>query len=374
MSKPPRRVARIIRLLARVTLGVVVLAIVAGGVAWMRSDNECPAPGSPVEGDAMRGYLRCDYGPPSVLRLASLSRPVPADSEVLVRIHAVSLNPADWHELRGTPAVARIGMGLRKPAGLRIGSDFAGVVELVGSRVSRFQPGDSVWGARTGAFAEYVTVREGRLMPKPARITLEQAAAIPVAAVTALQGVRDQGGVRSGQRVLVNGASGGVGTFAVQVAKAMGAHVTGVCSSRNVALVQSLGADRVIDYTTTDFTTLGERYDVIVDMVGNHSLSALGGVLASGGTYVMVGGPKGDWIDPLPRAAATVARGWIGKERWRFFIASFSTPDLTYLNELVESGRMTPVVDRTYPFDSLPAAMEYLESGRARGKVVVRVP
>lgn len=373
MPKPQRRVARVFRFLVRLTLALVVVAAVALGVAWWRSDNECPSPGSAAAGDAMRAYLRCEYGPPSALRVASLEKPVPADTQVLVRVHAVSLNPADWHDLRGTPFIARAMLGLRKPSEVRIGSDFAGVVEAVGARVTRFHPGDSVWGARTGAFAEYVTVREERLMPKPARLTMEEAAAIPVAAITALQGVRDQGGVRSGQRILINGASGGVGTFAVQVAKALGAHVTGVCSSRNVALVQSLGADRVIDYTASDFTTQPERYDVVVDMVGNHALSALARTLAPGGTYVMIGGPSGRWFDPLPRVAATVARGWFGKERWRFFIAQFNAPDLTYLNEMIESGRVTPVVDRTYPFDSLPAAMAYLETGRARGKVVVQV-
>ena len=211
-------------------------------------------------------------------------------------------------------------------------------------------------------------------MPKPARITMAQAASIPIAAITALQGVRDQGAVRAGSRVLVNGASGGVGTYAVQIAKALGAEVTGVCSSRNAAMVRAIGADHVIDYTTVDFTQQPDRYDVIIDMVGNHPLGTMRQVLAPRGTYVMIGGPSGRWFDPMPRAAATMVYSWLGDQPMHFFIARITQPDLDVLRALIDSGKVTPVVDRTYRFDQLPEAMAYLETGRARGKVVVSIP
>lgn len=374
MGSKPGRLGRVIRLVGKLVVLLLVVGVAWGGMSYVRSSNDCPQPGRALPTDGMKGYVHCEYGPPSVLRLETLPKPAPNDSQVLVRVHAVSLNPADWHGMRGTPMIARPSMGWRVPSEVAAGTDFAGVVESVGKQVTRLQPGDTVFGAGNGSFAEYVVARESRVMKKPARITMEQAAAIPVAAITALQGVRDQGQVRAGQRVLVNGASGGVGTFAVQVATSLGAVVTGVCSGRNVALVQSLGADRVIDYTKADFTTQSERYDVIIDMVGNHSLSALQGVLVPGGTYVMIGGPSGRWFDPLPRAAATMIRSALGDQPMRFFIASFTEPDLRTLQSLVDSGRVTPVVDRTYGFDKLPEAMTYLETGRARGKVVVTVP
>ncbi|MBK9976794.1 MAG: NAD(P)-dependent alcohol dehydrogenase [Gemmatimonadetes bacterium] len=322
----------------------------------------------------MRAYIHCAYGPPSALRYETLPRPVPNDSQVMVRVLAVSVNPADWHEMRGTPMIARPSMGWRVPSEIAMGTDFAGVVETVGKRVTRFHPGDSVFGAASGAFAEYVVARESRLMPKPARITMAQAASIPIAAITALQGVRDQGAVRAGSRVLVNGASGGVGTYAVQIAKALGAEVTGVCSSRNAAMVRAIGADHVIDYTTVDFTQQPDRYDVIIDMVGNHPLGTMRQVLAPRGTYVMIGGPSGRWFDPMPRAAATMVYSWLGDQPMHFFIARITQPDLDVLRALIDSGKVTPVVDRTYRFDQLPEAMAYLETGRARGKVVVSIP
>ena len=374
MARNPGRLAKVIRFVGKAVLLVVVIAVAWGAVSYVRSSNDCPQPGRAVPANGMKAYVHCEYGPPSVLRLETLPKPSPNDSQVLVRVHAVSLNPADWHMMRGTPMIARPSMGWRVPSDIAAGTDFAGVVESVGRQVTQLQPGDTVFGAGDGSFSEYVLARPSRVMRKPARISMEQAAAIPVAAITALQGVRDQGQVQAGQRVLVNGASGGVGTFAVQVAKSLGAVVTGVCSGRNVALVQSLGADRVIDYTKADFTTQPERYDVIIDMVGNHPLGVLRDVLAPRGTYVMIGGPSGRWFDPLPRAAATMVRSAIGDHPMRFFIASFNEPDLRTLQALVDSGKVTPVVDRTYRFDQLPEAMTYLETGRARGKVVVTVP
>jgi NADPH:quinone reductase-like Zn-dependent oxidoreductase len=232
-----------------------------------------------------------------------------------------------------------------------------------------------VFGGRTGALAEYVTVREdGGVALKPRNVTFEQAAAVPVAAITALQGLRDQGGVRPGQRVLINGASGGVGTFAVQIAKSFGAHVTGVCSTRNVELVRSIGADEVIDYTKENFTDGAQRYDLIIDNVGNHSLSKLKRVLAPDGKYIMIGGPSGGWIDPLPRAFAALAMSKVTGQEMRFFISKMSQTDLTLLADLMASGKVTPVIDRRYPLSEVREAMRYLETGHARGKVVLTMP
>jgi NADPH:quinone reductase-like Zn-dependent oxidoreductase len=353
-------------------LVAVVLGIGAFTVAYARSTNDCPLPGGTV-GDGNQAWIQCEFGAPDVLRLHTFARPTPSDSEVLVRVHAVSLNPADWHYMRGTPYLARMVMGLRKPSAVETGTDFAGVVAQVGAAVTTVTVGDTVFGAANGAFRQWVTVRASRVVRKPVAVTLEQAASIPVAGITALQGVRDHGKVGPGMRVLVNGASGGVGTFAVQIAKALGAQVTGVCSSRNVELVQSLGAERVIDYTREDFTATDERYDVIVDMVGNHPLGALRRVLTPTGTYVMIGGSSGSWVDPLPRVAMNALYDRFGDQRMRFFIAKITAADLGAMQRLIEAGQVQPVIDKTYPFSELPQAMRYLETGRARGKVVVRV-
>jgi NADPH:quinone reductase-like Zn-dependent oxidoreductase len=263
-------------------------------------------------------------------------------------------------------------MGLRKPKSIRIGVDFAGTVESVGRNVTRFKPGDEVFGGRTGALAEYVAVRADRaVVPKPPGVTFEQAAAVPVAAVTALQGLRDEGRLAPGQKVLVNGASGGVGTFAVQIAKALGADVTGVCSSRNVELVRSIGADRVVDYTKEDFTKSGERYDLILDNVGNRSLSECRRALKPTGRYVMVGGPPGRWIDPLPRAGSAFLLSRFVSQELLFFVAKLNPQDLATLGELVQAGKVRPVIDRRYALRDAPSAIRYLEEGHARGKVVI---
>jgi NADPH:quinone reductase-like Zn-dependent oxidoreductase len=276
-----------------------------------------------------------------------------------------------WHYMRGTPYIARPTMGLRRPKEIRLGVDFAGEVEAVGAAVTRFAPGDEVFGARTGALAEYLTIRADRVVAKPANVTFEQAAAVPVAGLTALQALRDQAGVGAGEKVLINGASGGVGTFAVQIAKMLGAEVTGVSSTRNVELVQSLGADHVIDYTMENFTRGTRRYDVIIDNVGNHALSDLTRVLEPGGRYVMVGGPSGTWIAPIPRVLAMMVRSWFVDHELRFFISEANPQDLSLLADLMQSGAVTPVIDRSYPLAEAPAAIEYLETGRARGKVIV---
>jgi NADPH:quinone reductase-like Zn-dependent oxidoreductase len=322
----------------------------------------------------MKAVVYCDYGPPDVLRIEAAEKPIPTDSQVLVRVRAASVNPLEWHYMRGAPYFARFGMGLRKPVNTRLGVDFSGVVESVGRSVTQFKPGDEVFGGRTGALAEYVTVREnGNVVLKPSNITFEQAATVPVAAITALQGLRDKGQVKPGQRVLINGASGGVGTFAVQIAKSLGANVTGVCSTRNVEMVRSIGADQVVDYTKDDFTTGAERYDVILDNVGNRSLSDIRRVLKPDGKYVMVGGPSGKWVDPLPRVLHMLVTSPFVKQDMTMFISELNKQDLTILRDLMASGKMTPVIDRRYSMTEIGPAIEYLETGRARGKVVIAV-
>lgn len=367
----PRRT--VFRWISRFVLVLLTGLLLLFGVAWVRSSNDCPAPGAAVAEPSMRAVIQCDFGAPEVLRLATIARPVPTDSQVLVRVRASSINPADWHAMRGEPYLARFAMGWRKPTDIHFGTDFAGTVESVGRAVTTLRVGDSVFGVRTGALAQYVTVRASRIATMPPGSTFAEAAAMPVAAITALQGVRDQGQVRAGHKVLVNGASGGVGTFAVQIARSLGATVTGVCSTRNVDLVTSLGADRVIDYTTTDFTTQGERYDVIIDNVGNHSLSAMAKLLTPGGTYVMVGGQPGRWLAPMPRAGAAMLRTKLGGPAMKFFIAEVTTSDLQVLRELVATGRMRSVIDRSYPLDKVQEAVAYVETGRARGKVIVTI-
>jgi NADPH:quinone reductase-like Zn-dependent oxidoreductase len=357
------------------TLGAIPLALlVAFLVAYVRSDNACGERDAAAPRDPMKAVVYCDYGPPDVLELADVEKPVPTDDQVLVRVRAAAVNPLDWHFMRGTPYIGRLGMGLRRPKGTRLGVDFAGTVESAGRNVTQFKPGDEVFGGRTGAFAEYVAVRADRgVVLKPASLSFEQAAAVPVAAITALQALRDEGAVRPGQKVLINGASGGVGTFAVQIAKSFGAEVTGVCSTRNVDLVRSIGADHVLDYTKADFTRGAERYDLIVDNVGNHSLPALRRVLKPDGKYVMVGGPSGRWIDPLPRAAGAFLLSRFGSQDMRFFLSALNKQDLTVLSDLMQAGKVTPVIDRRYRLSEIESAIRYLEGGRARGKVVVTV-
>ncbi|HVS32635.1 MAG TPA: NAD(P)-dependent alcohol dehydrogenase [Thermoanaerobaculia bacterium] len=321
----------------------------------------------------MKAIVYCDYGSPDVLRLQDIEKPAPADDQVLVRVRAASANPLDWHYMRGEPYVMRMETGLRKPEITRLGVDFAGTVEAVGRDVTQFKPGDEVFGGRTGAFAEYVTVREQGVVTKPSNMTFEQAAGVPIAATTALQALRDKGKVQPGQRVLINGASGGVGTFAVQIAKSFGAHVTGVCSTRNVELVRSLGADAVFDYTQQNFTQSGQRFDVIVDMVGNHSMSAYRRVLNPNGIYVMVGGPKGRWIAPMDRLARMAVVSPFVKQEFGMLMAQLRNADLIVLRDLMQTGKVTPVVDRRYRLSEVPEAIRYLETGRARGKVVIVV-
>jgi NADPH:quinone reductase-like Zn-dependent oxidoreductase len=336
---------------------------------------QTPPPGGAPR---MKAFVYQEYGSPDVLRLEELEKPVPADDQILVKVRAAAVNPLDWHYMEGTPYIVRLlEFGLLRPKVTRLGVDLAGQVEAVGNKVTQFKPGDEVYGQRFGAFGEYVVIREDRaLVLKPAGVTFEQAAALPVAAITALQGLRDKGKVQPGHKVLINGASGGVGTFAVQLAKNMGAEVTGVCSGRNVALVRSLGADHVIDYTKEDFTKNGQRYDAILDNVANHSFSENIHSLNPDGKYVLIGGGGPDdqgFVGPLilPIKAALMRR--FVTQEVGFMVAEVTKKDLTYLVDLVQSGNLKVVIDKTYPLSQLPEAMRYLETGRARGKVVITV-
>jgi NADPH:quinone reductase-like Zn-dependent oxidoreductase len=331
----------------------------------------------PTVPSRMKAYVYRDFGPPDVLRLEEVDKPVPNDNQLLIRVRGVSVNPLDWHYMEGTPYLGRLfEFGILKPANTRLGVDYAGTVEAVGKDVTQFKPGDEVYGNRFGAFAEYICATDKALALKPANLTFEQAASIPVAAVTALQGLRDKGKLQPGQKVLINGASGGVGTFAVQIAKTMGAEVTGVCSGRNVELVRSLGADHVIDYTKEDFTKGGQRYDLIIDNVGNRSALECTRVLNPQGKLVMIGGggPEDQgFIGPLINPLKMVVLKPLITQEVGSMLAQMTQKDLTILADLIQTGKVTPVIDKTYPFSQLPDAMRYLETGRARGKVVVTV-
>ncbi len=363
------------RILGWGAAAIVVALFTTGLVAWFRSTNICDGPAAATPRTPMKAVVYCDYGSPDVLKVDVLEKPVPSDSQLLIKVRAAAVNPLEWHYMRGEPYIARLDMGLRKPANIRLGVDYSGVVEAVGKRVTQFKPGDEVFGGRTGALAEYITAWEGgAVVVKPANLTFEQAAAVPVAALTALQGLRDKGKLQPGETVLINGASGGVGTFAVQIAKALGANVTGVCSTRNVELVKSIGADQVIDYTKENFTEGTQRYDLILDNVGNHSLSDTRRALKPTGRYVMVGGPSGKWVDPMPRAFGAMVQSRFVDQDMSFFMSELNKKDLTFLRDLMASGKVTPVIDRTYPLSDVAEAIRYLETGRARGKVVVTMP
>jgi NADPH:quinone reductase-like Zn-dependent oxidoreductase len=329
----------------------------------------------------MKAYVLTSYGSPDALELKHVAQPAPGPGEVLVRVRAASVQPADWHLMRGEPFISRLmpgPLGLRRPRITILGADVAGEVEAVGPGVTRFQPGDEVFAmtAKGGGFAEYVCVPETELAPKPAKLSFEEAAAVPLAAGTALLALRDQGRVRPGQRVLVNGASGGVGTFAVQLAKAYGAHVTGVCSTRNLDLVRSLGADEVVDRTKEDFTRGGQVYDVLLYIAGNRSFSECRRVLARKGVCVLIGGAASRWLQPAGHVFATLAASAFVSQKavlTDVLSARGNRRNLEELTDLVEDGRLTPVVDRVYDFAELRAAIRYQEEGQAPGKVVVRV-
>jgi NADPH:quinone reductase-like Zn-dependent oxidoreductase len=332
------------------------------------------------EENVMKAFVLRSYGSPDVLDLTEIDTPAPGDDEVLVRVRATSVQPYDWHHMRGEPYIARLmggGLGLRGPKFGILGADVAGQVEAVGRHVTGFRRGDEVFAQlKHGGFAEYVCVQEGELAPKPKNLSFEQAAAVPLAANTALLALRDQGRIQPGQKVLINGASGGVGTFAVQIARAFGAKVTGVCSTRNVDLVRSIGANEVVDYTTEDFTRNGRRYDLLLDIAGSRPASACRRVLTPKGTYVAIGGPASRWLQPAGRVFSALAVSPFVSQRIVMADVVRCTENkrnLMTLTELIEDGKITPVIDRSYPFEEIPAAVEYQEGGHAPGKVVIAV-
>ena len=323
----------------------------------------------------MKAIICHQYGSPDVLTHERVPKPTPNDNEILVKVHATSVNAGDWHLMRGDPFLIRLGAGLRNPKTKILGADVAGQVEAVGSNVTQFRPGDEVFGDLSrygfGAFAEYIAAPEDAFVRKPANLTFAQAAAVPEAAVTALQALRDHGQIQAGQKVLINGASGGVGTFAVQIAKALGAEVTGVCSTRKVEMVRSIGADHVIDYTKEDFTQNGRQYDLILAVGGNVPISAYRRALSPQGRYVMIGGSSMKQL-----FQAMLLGPWLsmtGNQKLGLMLVKPTQMDLAFVAALLEDGKVVPVIDKAYPFSDLPDAIRYLEAGRAQGKVVINV-
>jgi NADPH:quinone reductase-like Zn-dependent oxidoreductase len=324
----------------------------------------------------MKAAIYRRYGPPeAVIQIEDIDKPLPKDNEVLIKVRTASVNPLDCVVL-GRPYIARIMFGLRKPRDIRLGVDVAGQVEAVGRTVTRFKPGEAVFGSCRGAFAEYACTSESKVVSKPDKLTFEQAASAPVAGLTALQGLRDKRQVQPGQKVLINGAAGGVGTFAVQIAKSFGAEVTGVCSTKNVDLVRSIGADQVIDYTQENFTESRPRYDLFFDLVGNHSLAACASVLNPNGIYIMagvLGAPDGRWIGPLAPLLKTLVWSPFASQKMVVFLAKIRSEDLTLVRELMVAGKVTPVIETRYRLREVPQAVRYLGQKHARGKVVINL-
>jgi len=322
----------------------------------------------------MKAAVYRRYGPPeAVVQIEDVEKPVPKDNEVLIKVRAASVNPLDC-VVKGPPYIVRVMFGLRKPKDVRLGVDVAGHVEAVGRTVIQFKPGDAVFGSCRGAFAEYACASESKVVLKPDKVTFEQAASVPVAALTALQGVRDKRQVKPWQKVLINGAAGGVGTFAVQIAKSFGAEVTGVCSTRNVDMVRSIGADHVIDYTQENFTARGQSYDVFFDLVGNHSLAACGRVLKSNGIYILagvLGAPDGKWIGPMAPLLKTLMLSPFTGQKLVVVLAKIRGEDLIIMRELLEAGKVTPVIGRRYRLSEVPEAIRYLGQKHVRGKLVI---
>jgi len=367
---------RILKWITGAILVLLLIAFVVVFIAYWRSTNDCGH--TAALANPMKAIVYCDYGVAN-LKLQEIEKPAPADDQVLVKIRATSVNPYDWHFIEGTPKIMRLGVGLRKPKETRLGVDYAGTVEAVGKNVTQFKPGDEVFGGKSGAFAQYVCVRQDRLIAlKPTNITFDEAGAVDIAGVTALQAVRDKANVQPGQKVLINGASGGVGTFAVQIAKSLGAEVTGVCSTRNIDLVRSLGADHVIDYTKEDFTKSDQRYDVIIDNVASRTLSECRRVLTPNGKYVLIGGGSGvkDWhglFGPMTRAFRIMVTKRFVSQEMGMMLTDPKQKDLTDLADLMQSGKVKPVIDRSYKLSDISAAVAYVEEGHARGKVVIDV-
>jgi len=357
-------------------IGIVVVVAIGSLAVVLSHDSPCSAaPPLAANAPSMKAIVYRCYGSAEVLKFEEIAKPVAADDRVLVKVHAASVNPLDWHYMRGKPYIVRPMAGVGKPDSILMGADFAGTVEAVGKNVTQYKPGDEVFGDRDGAFGEYVSVREkGAMALKPTNMSMEQAAAVPIAGLTALQALRDKGKIQAGQKVLINGASGGVGTFAVQIAKTYGADVTGVCSTRNVAMVKSIGADHVIDYTKEDFTQGSVRYDLIIDNVGSHTLSEYRRVLTPNGKLVIVGGPSDDpWLGPLTTSVKAYLVSPFVSQKMIFMLAEANGEDLNVLRDLMQTGKLTPVIDRRYPLSETAQAISYLEQGHAKGKVIIAV-
>jgi NADPH:quinone reductase-like Zn-dependent oxidoreductase len=356
---------------------LLILVTIVGWlfIAYWTSSNDCQR-NAVTPNNPMKAILSCEYGAGN-LKLEEIEKPTPADNEVLVRVRAASVNPADGHLIRGA-WLMRPMSGMRKPKNTRFGTDFAGVVEAVGKNVTDFKPGDEVFGAKNGALAEHICVKAERaIVMKPSNVTFEQAGSVGIAGVTALQGLRDKGRIQAGQKVLINGASGGVGTFAVQIAKAFGADVTAVCSTRNVELVKSIGADHVIDYTKEDFTKTDQHYDMIYDLVGNHGFSERRQILKPNGICVLAGiggaGKHPEWWGRIGGNFWNAFLSNFTREKFVFYIAKLTKDDFNVLRDLMESGKVSPVIDRTYKIEQTVEAVRYMEEGHARGKVVIAV-
>ena len=358
------------------------LLILIGGFVWFEiaywsSTNNCDRKNAAAPTNPMKAAIYCEYGLAN-LKIEQIEKPTPTDDQVLVRVRAASVNPYDWHFVEGSPKIIH-GMigGLRKPKDTRLGVDFAGTVEAVGKNVTQFKPGDEVFGGKGGAFAEYITPRADRAVAlKPANVTFEEAASVNIAGLTALQAVRDKGKIQPGQKVLINGASGGVGTFAVQIAKSFGADVTGVCSTRNVDLVKSLGADRVIDYTKEDYTKSDQKYDVILDNVANHSLSENRKLLPPNGKYVLIGGGSANqqgWIGSMGKPLKALVMKPFVSQQMGMMMAEMKQSDLQYFADQMQNGKLKSVIDRTYKLSEIQQAIAYVEDGHARGKVIIVV-
>ncbi len=369
------KLTRILKWSARVILGVLVLGFLIGFIAYWRSTNDCDRKTALV--DPMKAIRFCEYGSPDVLNFEDVEKPVPNDNQVLVKVHAASLNFIDPGLMRG-PFLLRLmmGIGLRKPEKTRLGNDLAGRVEAVGKNVTEFKPGDEVFGVGRTTLAEYACASERGLVIKPANVTFEQAGCVAWAGFTALQGLRT-GKIEAGQKVLINGASGGVGTFAVQIAKALGAEVTAVCSTTKVDLIRSIGADHVIDYTKEDFTRSDQRYDLIFDNVNNHSHAERQRILAPNGICVLAGiGGAGLHEGQLSRIGGNFKAFFVSRfsrQKFQMYGTMTKPEDLAVLRDLMATGKMTPVIDRTYKLSETAEAMRYFEEGHARGKIVITV-
>ena len=365
---------RVLKAVVKIVALLLIVCVVALAMAIGYS-KDCPESSVLPSGtESFTAVTYGCYGPPEVLELTQIEKPVPAPEQILVKVHSAGVNPLDWHYMRGSPYIMRLSSGLGSPSSTRLGVDFAGTVEAVGANVTRYKPGDAIFGGANGAFAQYLTVKEtGAIALKPLNISFAQASTVGIAGITALQALKDKGQLQAGQKVLVNGASGGVGTFAVQIARAMGAEVTGVSSQRNHALLRSLGASHTIDYKQESYIEGSQRYDLIVDNIGNHSPRENSQVLTPNGRLVMVGGASGDWVGPLKNPLLAMVQSPMIDQEVILLMAQLSAEALAELADLMRSGDVTPAVSRTFPLEAIADAIALSESGRARGKIAIEI-